>query len=150
MLGRECEDPCASLRLAGGGRADRKNARRDVHFSPAGRCVQSIEKGSLKMLECRGSFRALGLAVGLALAFSTAAGAGTLDDLKKNGTIRLGVRTDAKPFSYSDTDGSAKGYVVDICRAVVEKLKTAYGMPDLKTEYVKFTTETRFDDVQQG
>jgi polar amino acid transport system substrate-binding protein len=102
------------------------------------------------MLGCRKALRVLGLAVGMALAFSTAAGAGTLDDLKKNGVIRLGVRTDAKPFSYADTDGSSKGYVVDICRAVVERLKTAYNLPDLKTEYVKVTTETRFDAVSQG
>jgi polar amino acid transport system substrate-binding protein len=102
------------------------------------------------MLGCRKSLRVLGLAVGMALAFSTAAGAGTLDDLKKNGVIRLGVRTDAKPFSYADTDGSSKGYVVDICRAVVEKLKTAYNLPDLKTEYVKVTTETRFDAISQA
>jgi ABC-type amino acid transport substrate-binding protein len=108
------------------------------------------EKGRLKMAGFRVSLRALGLATALALAFSTAAEAGTLDDLKKNGTIRLGVRADAKPFSYSDTDGSSKGYVVDLCRAVVERLKTAYSMPDLKIEYVKVTTETRFDDVQQG
>lgn len=102
------------------------------------------------MLGCNKSLRVLGLAMGLAFAFSAAAGAGTLDDLKRNGVIRLGVREDAKPFSYTDTDGSSQGYVVDICRAVVEKLKTAYSLPDLKTEYVKVTTETRFNAVREG
>jgi len=88
--------------------------------------------------------------VSAALAFSTAAGAGTLDDLKKSGAIRLGVREDAKPFSYKDTDGTSKGYVVDLCRSVVEKLKSAYNLPDLKIEYVKVTTESRFEAIRQG
>jgi polar amino acid transport system substrate-binding protein/glutamate/aspartate transport system substrate-binding protein len=96
------------------------------------------------------SLYAIGLMMGLAFVFSTAAMAGTLDDIKKSGTIRLGVRSDTKPFSYMDADGSAKGYIVDMCRAVVEKLKAAYNLPNLKTEYVKVTTETRFGAVEQG
>jgi ABC-type amino acid transport substrate-binding protein len=114
------------------------------------RSRQSTGKWSRKMVAYGRSLRVLAVALGLAFAVSTAAGAGTLDDLKKTGTIRLGVREDTKPFSYIDTDGSAKGYVVDLCLAVVEKLKAAYSLPDLKTEYVKVTTETRFDAIRQG
>lgn len=107
------------------------------------------------MRECWRSFRLLGGAVGLVLAVTMtigagAAQAGTLDDLKKNGTIRLGVRADTKPFSYADADGTSKGYMVDICNAVVRRLQANYSLPDLKTQYVTVTTETRFDALRQN
>lgn len=104
---------------------------------------------------CSRLLRVLGVTAGVALAVLMSvgmgmAGAGTLDDLKKNGTIRLGVRTDTKPFSYTDADGTSKGYMVDICQAVVERLKASYNLPDLKTEYVTVTTESRFDAIREG
>jgi ABC-type amino acid transport substrate-binding protein len=101
------------------------------------------------MLGWRNSLWVLVVAFGAAVAAS-AVHAGTLDDLKARGTIRLGVRDDAKPFSYKDTDGTSKGYVVDLCRSVVEKLKAAYSLPDLKTEYVTVTTQSRFDAIRDG
>jgi ABC-type amino acid transport substrate-binding protein len=108
------------------------------------------KKGRFVMLGWHRSLRVLVVAFGTAFVVSAAAEAGTLDDLKSKETIRLGVRDDAKPFSFKDTDGTSKGYVVDLCRSVVEKLKTAYNLPNLKIEYVKVTTESRFDDIRQG
>ena len=102
------------------------------------------------MLGWHGSLRVLIVALATGFAVSAPAGAGTLDDLKSKETIRLGVRDDAKPFSYKDADGTSKGYVVDLCRSVVEKLKAAYNLPDLKIEYVRVTTESRFDDIRSG
>jgi polar amino acid transport system substrate-binding protein/glutamate/aspartate transport system substrate-binding protein len=102
------------------------------------------------MLGWRSSLRILVIAFCAALAVSATANAGTLDDLKSKGIIRLGVRDDAKPFSYKDADGTTKGYVVDLCRSVVDKLKAAYNLPDLKTEYVTVTTQSRFDALRDG
>jgi polar amino acid transport system substrate-binding protein/glutamate/aspartate transport system substrate-binding protein len=102
------------------------------------------------MLGWRSSLWILVVALGATFAASAGAEAGTLDDLKSKGTIRLGVRDDAKPFSYKAADGTSKGYVVDLCRSVVEKLKAAYNLPDLKTEYVTVTTQSRFDALRDG
>jgi len=84
------------------------------------------------------------------LIFSANAGAGTLDDLRANGKFRIGVRQDAKPFSYYNQIGEPAGYTVDLCRAIAVHLKTALTLQDLKIEYVKVTTEDRFEAVKEG
>jgi ABC-type amino acid transport substrate-binding protein len=78
------------------------------------------------------------------------AAAATLDDIRERGTIRIGVRQDARPFSYYNDLGEPAGYTVELCRAVSSRLKTAMSLPELKVEYVKVTTEERFDAIKDG
>ncbi len=87
--------------------------------------------------------------VGL-LVLSQATTAGTIDDIRGRGTIRIGVRQDAKPFSYYNEVGEPVGYTVELCRAVAVRLKKALDLPELKLDYVKITTEDRFDAVKEG
>ena len=84
------------------------------------------------------------------LCLSGAAAAATLDDIRDRGTIRIGVRQDARPFSYYNDLGEPAGYTVELCRAVSARLKSAMGLPELKVEYVKVTAEDRFDAVKEG
>jgi polar amino acid transport system substrate-binding protein/glutamate/aspartate transport system substrate-binding protein len=84
------------------------------------------------------------------LCLSGAAAAATLDDIRERGTIRIGVRQDARPFSYYNDLGEPAGYTVELCRAVSARLKAAMGLPELKVEYVKVTAEDRFDAVKEG
>ena len=84
------------------------------------------------------------------LIFSAVANAGTIDDLRASGKIRIGVRQDAKPFSYYNEVGEPSGYTVDLCRAVAVHLKKDLGLPDLKVDYVKVTAEDRFEAVKEG
>ena len=79
-----------------------------------------------------------------------AAAAATLDDIRERGTIRIGVRQDARPFSYYNDLGEPAGYTVELCRAVSSRLKTAMNLAELKVEYVKVTTEERFDAIKDG
>ncbi|MEZ5904503.1 MAG: amino acid ABC transporter substrate-binding protein [Geminicoccaceae bacterium] len=90
------------------------------------------------------------LATLLLLALPAVAAAGTLDEIKERGTIRLGVRADAIPFSFTDTLGERGGYTVQLCRAVSADLKKELGLAELKVEYVEVTTEDRFAALNDG
>ena len=90
------------------------------------------------------------LATLLLLALPAVAAADTLGGIKERGTIRLGVRADAIPFSFTDTLGERGGYTVQLCRAVSADLKKALGLEKLEVEYVEVTTEERFDALNDG
>jgi len=81
---------------------------------------------------------------------STTAVAGTIDDLRTNGKLRIGVRQDAKPFSYYNEINEPAGYTVDLCRAVAGHLKKSLSLPNLTIDYVKVTPEDRFEAIKQG
>ncbi len=79
----------------------------------------------------------LGAAVALALAIAAAPAAaqddraapvevlsGTLKRIAQSGTIRLGYRTDAAPFSFVSKAGEVHGYSIDLCRAIAGRLAT--------------------------
>jgi polar amino acid transport system substrate-binding protein/glutamate/aspartate transport system substrate-binding protein len=90
------------------------------------------------------------LATLLLLALPAVAAADTLGGIKERGTIRLGVRADAIPFSFTDTLGERGGYTVQLCRAVSADLKKELGLAELKVEYVEVTTEDRFAALNDG
>ena len=62
--------------------------------------------------------RTLSVAAATAAIAVGAASAGTLDKVREDKTVRLGVRADAPPFSYKDANGDPAGFMVDLCRAV--------------------------------
>ena len=66
--------------------------------------------------------RTLWIAAAAAAAAIGAASAGTLDKVRQDQTIRLGVREDAPPFSFKDANGAPAGFMVDLCRAVATGL----------------------------
>ena len=84
------------------------------------------------------------------LSLAAPALAATLDDIRQRGTIRIGVRQDARPFSYRNDLGEPAGYTVELCRAIAARLKAANDLPELKVEYVTVTAEDRFDAVKEG
>ncbi len=74
--------------------------------------------------------------------------AGTLDDIKAKGTIRIAYREDAQPFSYrKDNTGDPRGFIVDLCRSVTAKLGQQLGIADLKITYVSVTSADRFEAI---
>lgn len=87
-------------------------------------------------------------ATGLASVPADAAGA--LDRIRADGTVRIGHRTDAAPYSYKDAKGNPAGYTVDLCRAVVAAIAKDLGQPSLRAEFVEVTTEDRFDALTAG
>ncbi|KZE28893.1 L-glutamate-binding protein /L-aspartate-binding protein [Crenobacter luteus] len=75
---------------------------------------------------------------------------GTLDKIKKTGTITLGHRDSSIPFSYLANSPQPIGYSVDIANKVVDKLKKDLNMPNLQVKYNLVTSQTRIPLVQNG
>ncbi len=78
-----------------------------------------------------------------------AAPATTLDRIRQSGAIRLGYRTDARPFSY-DEAGKPAGYSIAVCQEVAGAIKTELSLGALNIEWVPVTLDDRFAAVQQG
>ena len=87
----------------------------------------------------------------LLLAWGSSALAGTLDDIRSRGALRIAYREDAPPMSYKRSDSAVPvGYMVDLCRAVVEEIGKQIGNATLKVDYVPVTSADRFDAITGG
>jgi glutamate/aspartate transport system substrate-binding protein len=75
---------------------------------------------------------------------------GTLARIRAAGTIILGVRDAALPFSYKLPDGSPAGYAVDLCNALVEDVSAALDRKPVGIVYKTVTAEDRIDRVVSG
>ena len=76
---------------------------------------------------------------------------GTLDKIKKSGTIVLGYRDSSIPFSYiADNPNQPVGYAHDLQLKVVEAVKQKLNMPDLKVRYNLVTSQNRIPLVSNG
>ena len=74
---------------------------------------------------------------------------GTLDRIRDAGKVKLGYRTDARPFSY-DESGRAAGYSVALCQRVAEAVKAELNLPRIPLEYVKVESDDRFAALEEG
>jgi ABC-type amino acid transport substrate-binding protein len=92
---------------------------------------------------------ALSFAIAAAIGLGSA-GAGTLDRIKQDKTLRIAYREDAPPFSFADSTGIPAGFMVELCRAVAKRLGADLNIPDLKVSYVLVTAENRFDAIKSG
>lgn len=85
-------------------------------------------------------------AVAAAMMSAVAAGAATLDDVKKRGVLNCGVTTGLAGFAAPDDQGNWKGLDVDMCRAVAAAI---FG-DDTKVNYVPTNAKERFTALQSG
>jgi ABC-type amino acid transport substrate-binding protein len=85
-----------------------------------------------------------------AAAAPTSAAAGTLARIRDAGRIRIGYRTDARPFSYRDESGQAAGYSVTLCQRIADAAKGEPGLSSMTVEWVPVTAEDRFRALQQN
>jgi polar amino acid transport system substrate-binding protein len=74
----------------------------------------------------------------------------TLDRLKQSGTIKLGYRADARPFSFQDDAGMPGGYAVALCTRVADELKKELGLTELAVQWVALDMDERFTAVNSG
>jgi general L-amino acid transport system substrate-binding protein len=86
------------------------------------------------------------IAGGLAVGLSVAAQAGTLEDVKKRGTLSCGVSTGLAGFSQKDEKGKWSGIDVDACRAVAAAVLGDAS----KVSYKPLTAKERFTALQSG
>ena len=92
--------------------------------------------------------RSLLLILATLLAFPAASQ--TLDNIRKQGVIRLGYVDGAAPFSWADANGEPQGYSVDLCRIVVDGIAEQLKRKELKVRWVKLTLQNRIDAVRKG
>jgi glutamate/aspartate transport system substrate-binding protein len=88
-------------------------------------------------------------------AFSFAAGMAiaqdsTLKKIRDTGVIKIGHRDASIPFSYLDDNQKPIGYGVDICLKIADAIKANLKMPNLKTEFVPVTSQTRIPILTGG
>ena len=76
--------------------------------------------------------------------------AGTLDQIKKSGEIRIGYRTDAPPLAFNDASGQAVGYSVDLCKRIATAVKDELKLADLKVTFVPLTSADRLEAVAKN
>ena len=91
--------------------------------------------------------RTLILILATLLAFPAASQ--TLENIRKQGVIRLGYVDGAEPFSWRDANGEPQGYSVDLCRVVVDGIAEQLKRKDLKVRWVKLTLQNRIDAVRK-
>lgn len=83
--------------------------------------------------------------------FAVAAQAGTIEQIRESGTLRIGYDPDAPPFSYivpgSPANTEPLGYSVELCRALAKRLKDQLKLTDLKIAYVPVNSQNRFEAI---
>ena len=72
----------------------------------------------------------------------------TLERVRSSGTLKLGYRTDAAPFSYQD-QGKPAGYSVDLCQGLADLVKSETSLPALNVQWVPVTMANQFQAVEQ-
>jgi len=100
--------------------------------------------------------RKLALPVVAALALAVAQPAasqeltGTLKKIKDTGSITLGHREASIPFSYYDDKQQVVGYAMDICRRIVDAIKTEIKAPKIDVKLNPVTSATRIPLMANG
>jgi glutamate/aspartate transport system substrate-binding protein len=75
---------------------------------------------------------------------------GTLAKARNSGVITLGYREASFPLSYVDADHHPLGYSLDLCKSIVEAIARVIDVPQLRTEFVLVTPETRIPELLSG
>ncbi|MGE0565824.1 MAG: amino acid ABC transporter substrate-binding protein [Pseudolabrys sp.] len=101
--------------------------------------------GSGQMARTEPMMRRLLILAAAIVATAQPAVAGVLERVKETGSLRIGYRADAPPYSYQDGQGRPAGYIVELCREVAAALG-----PKVRAEYVLVHAGQRFESVRDG
>jgi ABC-type amino acid transport substrate-binding protein len=75
---------------------------------------------------------------------------GTLKKIRDSGTIVLGYRDSAVPFSFLSPEKQPVGYSVDLCRRVAGGIQQQLRMSELKISWMPVASDTRIPMVANG
>jgi ABC-type amino acid transport substrate-binding protein len=75
---------------------------------------------------------------------------GTLKKVKDTGTLTIGYRQNALPFSFTGSDGKPTGYSIDLCQEIVVAVQQELKLGSLAVNWVPVTPENRIDLVANG
>jgi len=98
-------------------------------------------------MPARSQFAPVLLAVACLAAGDCIAASPTLDRIKSTGTITLGYRDGAAPFSARQRNGQVRGYTVELCEKVVAAVGRELGIANLKVVWKPVDSESRIGDV---
>lgn len=73
-----------------------------------------------------------------------------LDKIRASGTIVLGYRESALPFSFANDQGKPAGYAVDLCLRAAEAAKTSLGLKKLDIRWMPLTPQNRIPAIVNG
>ena len=85
-----------------------------------------------------------------ALAVPAAAQTGTLEKIRKTGTITMGYIDGGAPFSSKDSNGQPQGYSVDLCREIASGIRSQLKLASIETRWVELTIQNRLEAVRSG
>lgn len=89
------------------------------------------------------------IAASLALCLALPAAAGTLEDIRSRGAIRLGFSETKAPFSFkAPNDGQPAGFSVEMCRRVAAAVAERLAPASLRVEWVALDPESRLAAVR--
>jgi len=74
----------------------------------------------------------------------------TLARIKAAGAINVAYSADSLPFSFTETNGEAMGYSIDLCKRVIAQVGRAVGVPNLKVNWIPANTPARLEMVEKG
>src|SRR4051812_4744833 len=72
---------------------------------------------------------------------------GILDRIKADKAITVAYSGDSLPFAYTESNGEAMGYTIDLCKRVIAQVGRAIGVPNLKVNWVAAGTAQRLEMV---
>jgi len=108
---------------------------------------RALGKPSPKERAPRARWRILpALLCGFIMMFAGSVSAGTLDDVRRRGTLTCGVSTGLYGFSIRDAAGAWSGFDVDFCRAMAAAI---FNDP-AKVTFLPLSAAERFDVLKQG
>jgi len=95
--------------------------------------------------------RRLGLLLTLVGAASASAAplTGTLAKIAQTGTITIGYRNSAPPYTFLNRDQRIVGYSIDVCKYVVDAVRIAVGK-EIRVKYISTEASTRVPLVANG
>jgi ABC-type amino acid transport substrate-binding protein len=102
------------------------------------------------MFSPRQILAALLLAVTVAAVPAAAAAGPALPQMFASGTVKLGYRDGAPPFSFREHDGRVLGYSIDLCTRALALIAKARNAPVPKIVWQPLTASTRLKAVVEG
>jgi ABC-type amino acid transport substrate-binding protein len=84
----------------------------------------------------------------MACAFN--AHAQTLEKIKQSGVITLAFRESSPPFSYMDANKQPLGFSVELCKRVVESLRTELKLPKLESKWLPVSAAERIPTIRDN
>lgn len=74
----------------------------------------------------------------------------TLNRIRSQQKLVIAFSKTASPFSIADTDGSAKGFAIDLCTKVALSIQKQLKLADLKIEFVSPPFNERLQAIREG